>query len=549
MRLWFQRNLLLAEAPWPQSTYLAVAGGGDFGVVRGGDLTVVVAVRPDSKVVPGEVTFDVRYASAGSGAEKVPLSPAGGTYVKTFEQVTEPFSFFVSGGDERIGPFPVRVIEPAEVRQVEFVVESPAYMQLPIRRVDGMQGGLSVPPGSWVTVRAAVTKELSAARLLLDGQEVGQPAIAPVTPAGADKPSPGVTARFQVAPPSAKVATMTLRFALTDSEGYSSREGAAFPLHISYDKPPSLTVVWGALSKNITLRAMVPMEIDARDDYGLTELNSMVTVQGVSREPLTLPIAKADPPQRRITLPQAAVDLEPLGLNVGDSVRVWVSAADSLPADSGGPNVRASDTRDFTVVSEEQLLAELLKQQKEMRIRMKQALAAQAAARDRMLAAADQATPAGSGAEVRRLLDESARSQQSVAGSLAGIVHTYQGILAILTSNRAGAEADRRRMASNILEPLEGMTQKPMPTAMAAIEAAGRSDQPTSQGAELARLAGVQQGFYDRMDAVMREMAQLESVQELARTLSIIINVSEEVKAGIQGRLKTRTKGLFDAPK
>ena len=551
VKLWFRRNVLLDDVPWPHNTYLEVAGGPEFSVIRGGDLSVAVSVKPDSRIVPRRAVFHVQYDAGDKTRETVDLSARWRGYVKEFHQVSEPLAFWVAAGDARTPVCRVRVIEPAEIRQVEFVIEYPPYIRRPPRRVDGMLGGLSVPAGGWLTVRAAVTKELSAARLLLDGQEVGSPDIRPVSFAQAssadgDRVWPGVVGRFQVLPRQEPQTSMTLRFSLTDADGHVTRSAASFPIHIRYDQPPSVKTAWPGLSGVVTPRAMIPLQIEAWDDYGLTSLKALVTSVGKSTEGADVPLRTIDPPAGNATVTDARIDLEKLGPELGDVIGLATSAADSLPVADGGPNVRVSSVRQVRVVSEPELLAGLLKQQKEMRMRMQDALAAQARARDRALAARDRAGSDGRAAEVRRLARESGRQQQTAATFVATVVRTYRNILTVMTINRAGKPADRQRMAGRIIEPLADLLDEPMPAALSAINAAIAAEHGLESAGELARIAETQQGLYDRMERVMKDMAQLESIQELARTLGMIIEVSEEVKQGISDRLKRRAGELFD---
>ena len=56
MGLWFRRNVLFADVPWPRQTYLTVEGAPELRVVRGERLMVTVQADADH-VVPREVRY------------------------------------------------------------------------------------------------------------------------------------------------------------------------------------------------------------------------------------------------------------------------------------------------------------------------------------------------------------------------------------------------------------------------------------------------------------------------------------------------------------
>ena len=322
------------QRPIPRQTYLVVLNGPEFRVPRGGDLTVVVAVGPESSVVPDRVVFHLVYGSVGAVEETVEAAPGTRTYVKRFQSVSEPFKFSVTGNDDRTELNFVRIVEPPDLKQVEFLVQYPYYMKLPSKRFDGMTGVLAVPPGSLVSVVATATKPLSAARMLLDAQDAGTLRLKPVRFADQPATEDGMAGQFVLVPTSRGQTTMTLRFELTDTAGFVNRGGSHFQIRVLYDEPPKLKVAWLGLTKEITTQAKIPLEIDARDDYGLTALSATVALKGQDGPAARVNLAELNPPQPHVSLPQAVVDLaamKDLKLQLGQTVQVAVLAADSMP--------------------------------------------------------------------------------------------------------------------------------------------------------------------------------------------------------------------------
>ncbi len=174
MGLWFRRNVLFANDPWPQSTYLKVLDGPDFTVVRGEDLTITVEVTKESSKIPPSVTLHADLPSVGRALlEMNPVAGSSRTFQKTFEAVSEEFEFYVTGGDDlrdRARPHRVRIVDPPALTHVEFTVEYPAYTGRGSRRITEKAGAgmLIAPLGSWVTITGRSTRDLKHARFLIE---------------------------------------------------------------------------------------------------------------------------------------------------------------------------------------------------------------------------------------------------------------------------------------------------------------------------------------------------------------------------------------------
>ncbi len=605
MSLWFQRNVLLRDTPWPRDTYLKMVKGPEFRVVRGGTLSVTVAVEPHSTVTPAYVTFHMKYDTAGTVEEDVEID-AKGIGRKDFTDVTEPFSFWVTGNDGRTEECRVVVVDPPELKSLKLTVSYPTYLRLAPRVFDGLAGAMTIPPGSTVQIEARTTKVLSHSYLFLDGAPIGVIAAKGPPPAMPENPAeeqrnvwkqsmeawedaPDAKGYFELPvaktpdtpattqPATGRPATvkpkhagpptmaLTLKLRHTDSSGEGFDGWGGVTIQVDYDKAPGLKVNWLALSKKITAVAMLPLAIDADDRHGLTGLQANIVVKGISREPMLLPIEGVDetgkspfgadgtievadsktPPKRRVVLKASLIDLKPLGLKVGEVVRVWVEAIDSLPVGMGGPNRRKSDVREFKIVTEKELMGELLKQQKQMRARMQKALSGQADARDRARAAADQASVANT-AEVQRLIGESVRKQQTVAGLVASIAYTYQTIYDVMKYNRAGSERERIDMAGEIIEPLNAAVDKTIPALQTHIDKAARSIGSASNEKQLRQVHAEQQRLYEQLDQIMQKMVELENLRELARLLADVLGDSTSIGQGIRDRLKDATSNIFD---
>ncbi len=223
-RPWLLRNLLLRNVTYPRRTVLTVEGGDPQRVVRGGALTVVVHADP-RRVVPETVTYHMRFPSLGDLVETVKsTADAPARFVKVFPAVTEPFTFFVTGNDDRTTRFRVELVEPPALTDVRFMIVAPAYTRMAPVTVNATEGALNVPEGSRITLAAAATKDLASATVFIDGEPIG--ACRVVTPEGGAPRT--VEGDFQVRTPEPFQPRLNLRIALTDTQGFENRSAAAF---------------------------------------------------------------------------------------------------------------------------------------------------------------------------------------------------------------------------------------------------------------------------------------------------------------------------------
>ncbi|RPI59242.1 MAG: hypothetical protein EHM48_09175, partial [Planctomycetaceae bacterium] len=183
MSFWFQRNVLFMNIDWPQKTYLTVLDAeGNFEVLRGDDLTVTV-VADEGSEAPDSIVFHADYRnSVGKTEESVDVNPDKRSYTKVFAGVNEPFSFYVTGGDDnrdKARPHEVVLIDPPALNEVQYQVEYPAYTHKEPSQFRPVQGVIVAPIGSTLRLTATANKDLSEASLMLDKVATGSAQISP----------------------------------------------------------------------------------------------------------------------------------------------------------------------------------------------------------------------------------------------------------------------------------------------------------------------------------------------------------------------------------
>lgn len=558
MGLWFQRNVLFADVDWPQETYLSIEGGREvngrlvFRVVRGRSLNITVKADAEH-VVPSEVTFHMDFPGLGTVAENVAGAGADGNiYVKNFNNVAEPFEFYVTGNDDKTGDCHVTVVDPPELLDVRFTIDYPAYMSRPRGEIEFERGVLSIPPGSRVVLSGRANKPLAGARLLLDGVEAAPLRLVSTGDVSEqnDRAGPkGLEGHFYL-PERPDKSLIKLQFELTDTEGVTNLRGATYAIRIEPDRSPSVDMNRAAVRADVTARALIPLMIHGRDDYGVAGFEVCVTPVSPSKT-TTAPAAKKIPvpgvPVAREARVTYELDIEPMKLKVGSVVRIHTVVRDTLPESFGGPNRSQSLVQAFKIVSEEELMAELVRLQREISQEFIGCVVLQGQVKDKVLAAADRLDSSGLDVEIRRELAVAAKAQRRVAVQCASVAQRLSSVLDEMNYNRIGTPTEKRRLAGKIILPLLEISEKPMVNLGASLARASKETDAAAVGQITTSATETLDGFYKELEKILEEMQRGIRRQELENHLKVIIKVSTKILEEIRQKAKTETGTIFDA--
>lgn len=337
--VWARRDLLLLDTSWPQSTDLELDPSTPLVVAIGDDLPVAVRLlkgRPNTVTVERTVagrtsrsrsmdfresnSWDVFVAEIGpesseveqvlntlglqrerSGrvaygvsaqeAEKLKtsLEAAGATarmksydvFHHEFKNVSEPFSFFVRGGDDSVGPVTIEVrLQPRiDMRSVRIRYDYPAYTgreaedERPQRHAN-----VKVPVGTRVSYRMSTNIPVRRVIFVLYQHEEGRPPR--------EKPADEQTIREDVAiqeaeSPAGKTVTAFsgtfeversgyYYFELIDESGFQSDRPQKFRVQAIPDRKPQVRIVEPQrITEDVSVDALVPVKVVLNDDYGI----------------------------------------------------------------------------------------------------------------------------------------------------------------------------------------------------------------------------------------------------------------------------------------
>ena len=545
MALWFQRNVTIwSRAEWPQQTVLKVEGGPDFTVVRGRDLGVTISVA-GGKFAPEHVTVHARYPSvAGMTEDRVHRPDADArTYVKIFRAVSEPFEFYVTGGDDSHDadrPHKVHVLDPPAVRDVSFTVVCPPYMkQAKPRKYPGALGTINVPAGSTIQITARSTKNLTSASIFLDDKPAGEITVSETAVSDLPGPQPRALTghvALQVQPvvrgKARRVQARELRLSRTDTDKITNPSAGQYLLQVLPDQDPKVSLRKRGVGASVTPEATLPLLVHATDDNGLSALKAQVRVLPKKDKPIDEPIKLVEPGAREAR-PEHELELAKR-FKPGTAIQISVEVKDTFPPEWGGPQHGTSGVLDFRVVERDKLMAELVRRQKELRLEFIQTIALQTSARAKVLLATQTAAGQGVPLEARQAVSAAAGLQASVASECAKAAMTLQAILDELTNNKLGTTESRAQLAEGVIRPLRDLSG-PIQSALEALRGMAKLTDAGGLRSQGDLLAQAQQKILDRLKAIRDRMQKLESQQELAYKLEMIIKLWDKVVKTTRG--------------
>jgi len=544
MGLWWDRNVAFGDVSWPQDIYLEVEGrpamdeNGNFHVLRGGDLEIVVTAKPGDPVSPAppppRITLYADYESVGLTEDRdIKLNQnRSRTYTKVFRTVSEEFVFYFVGGDDRRKiEHRVTLIDPPGISWLRFTVEYPAYMNRPPRDFDESRTVLAVPPGSWITVRLATDKPIDFKHpdtgVLVDAKRLGDFGIDIDPPVGSPRNAPSnLVGRFQLpaaespdAKDSSPMRTMTI--SLRDTDGFANRRAVQYKIRVEPDIAPQVTLKKRGVSGAVTPSAILPLVIQAKDDSGLSELRVKLTWGGDKPQSKSWVVRPAPEGNREFnTLYE--LDIKGLELIPGMTVRAVAEADDLMPAELGGPNTGESGAMSFRIVKRDELLAEMVRKQKALRANFEQTVRKQEdsiATTQAVITVIDAGAKASDAA--RRLRDATSM-EIGVGGDCAKTSIAMQEILTEMIYNRIIEAKGRSETINGIITPLAEVAAR-----IEALTAEMKLTE-TAKDAEAFRkqavgIEDVQQEVLDVMRSVLERMIKVAEAQELAYKLERLI--------------------------
>jgi hypothetical protein len=263
--------LPLSDVPPPGDWVLKLTPGNDVTIAEGDNLEVCVEVEKNSRstaLAPPLIAWREKSdfippaQDGGEHAVMGPLAQSGGQpasrggFVHIFANIQTPFAFRVFAGDTFTRSVAVKVLPMPRLQDAAFRVTPPAYTGQKPQTFAGPPAPLSALAGSQVEISFAIqppvqsaTWNLGGNSAVFDGNNARWKAMVIVTNSGAYE----IRAAYQ---PGGK----PLGIARGD-------------VQIIPDNPPEVDFVTEDRNRLVQIGKILPLEILARDDFGLAEIS------------------------------------------------------------------------------------------------------------------------------------------------------------------------------------------------------------------------------------------------------------------------------------
>jgi len=559
LRTWFNRNIMLLDDQWPQSTYLEIAGveDGVLTVSRGMDHRQIVTVTEDSKIPNVTVSLEIDNPGGRTIQQMKPTGKLDGReHVFMFHNVSSKFRFRASGGDATTKWVDVKLVEPPNIIELKVKGLLPEYTGVDEVEYTG-NGPHAVLAGSKLRVDIKTNKPLSSAALKLGDeaflmtQTEDDQTFGLTTPTG-----------------DGQLAGGEYEFELTDPEGIPGSRRSKFKIAIKEDEPPRVRATLYGISGLVSARAKLPTSYQAVDEYGIRKTTfdcnwkTDDADEPVQRE---VPIQEFDKSEDGTPIRNAKqdllLDLIPLNLKPGTSFRFSVAAFDTFPTN---PKIGHSQEFLLRVVTDEELRADLLRREIEQRKAFDQAYQIQMELRSELLAlSARQPEPGTSKADFDSQreagLIELVRNQKGVGTAIDRVANRFEDFLIEVQYNRLdedenkqaeaiGAGKEERietRFGEKIIKPIRELDREFVSMATRNMDNCRRAVTTQDElGAAVDQTVAIQDQILERMKQILDRMNNSESFQDLINDLLEVKKGASAVGEGIKKALKP--KDIFE---
>lgn len=541
--LWSRRMIWLSDEPWPRRVRLEAEGfvDGVRVVARGTDAEVLVRAS-SAEELPAIV--DLRSRGAGSQGRgwrtdrmgtRGGATPAGQTFGHVIKGLSESLELEIRGGDARLRPLRLEVIDAPGLETLSLVTTLPEYLGGGSRPA-ATSRVVPVPRGSSVDITCTATTPLTAARVAVVEQGVEAVLAELATTSGGPLPR-SISARID-----GVMSDQAVVVHVTDSHGLTNRDPITFVISAVPDEPPQVALKLLGISTAVTPTARIPVVGTIADDHGLTAATVTLAAAAPAAEAgdpapaVERPIERVRPGMAVAEFTADAAEtvlLEPLALPVGSRLTISVIATDGCGL-TGGANRGQGDVWMLDVVTPEALQAMLEAREVVLRRRFESVIADCGQARDRLASA----EPVGDElvVAVARLGDATGRA----VGETAEIAAAFRDIRLELENNGLLTPEIDVRLITQIADPLAGLAADALPPLAAACR--GVSD-PAGARNGLVREAD---DVLARMRALLAMMMELESFNEVIDRLRGVIRTQEEIRVDTLEQQKQRAREALE---
>ena len=471
--------------------------------------------------------------------------------------ISEDLTFYLQGGDHRIGPYEIHVVDEPLVESAELDCVFPKYMvdeesgrwtarSLPV------SGRMAMPLGTKVDVVAASNGNLS--KVYAIDQNSGELTHAEITPAGFTLPIEKIDGNRDIA------------FYMVDQHGVVSETPHRITLDSVEDQPPAVEGLLTGIGSAITPNAVIPLVGTITDDYDVNSVWIEIETPVSDTILQDVPQKKDGSVDTRFDFRQYAQDNTGFALpDQNAEVLVVLKASDKMDLGTAA-NVGLGDEHTLELVSSSELLKLMEQLEVGQRKRLEQIFNEVSDVREYLVrtkpAAGDDSdvilepgeaassSPAASrqSNDLRTLFAQRAILQiDKSSKEIAGVANAFDNIRMQLINNRVDSEDRKIRLAKQIVAPLRSITDGILKELRGSVSKLDQSLIKNADDDETSRLTGQSIRQTDQtlaqIDEVLSILVKYETQNEL---LDIVRRMIDEQETLLDQVKKLRQREAFD---
>ena len=563
-----------------------------FRVAKGTTLNLTVRARSADESSEGDTppkklprSCKLHFETADGNYGSQTLNKAGGvrdgwqTYRlqgAPLSAMTKDLSFTILGGDFRLGPYLISVVDEPIVTKTELDCEFPKYMQdensmRGSARTISWLGKTELPLGTQINMRVACNKRLQKV-YVVDNNSLGDDDTDDSAPANEDRQMATITETGFEYPIKNLVESTATQFYMVDTDGILSQSPHTVSVSPIVDQPPVVEVALVGIGSSITPSAVLPIKGTVEDDYDVDAV--WMEIETPVTDTLETKVAF----NRRGVL-EASFDFQEMALKEGGFVLPTSGAEVSLVTKASdrfdlgdGANVGIGDAYTLTVVSASELLQILEQLEVGQRKRLELIFNEVSDVREYLIRTrkqnqrspielqpgeistdigADSVPPDRQRNDLRKLFAQRAILQiDKSSKEIIGVAESFDDIRLQLINNRVDSEDRKIRLAKKIVQPLRAIpvgVLTDLRAVVAQLETALTSQMSDSTDASAAGMTESAIQLTDNtliaIDDVLSILVKYETQNELLDIVRRMIGEQEEL---LDQTKKLRQREAFD---
>jgi hypothetical protein len=522
-KLWAARLFAASNIPWPQNTYLQITSleNNTLVVPRGEPFVLRATAKPGS-VVPDLISLRCREEGASRTSANFTLFAAN-DFRYDFAAINAPVTVEVWGGDDVLPPFTIRPAERPRIVDLKLVAQHPWQNQPQSYSFSGSDSDLSFLPQTKMHLTFTANTPIAQAKLV---SSTTRPAQADLVQLDDE--------RFAI--DWLHHQSVQLQLELIGRDAHLESPPTDVSIGLKTDEPPHITLAFTGVHQRVSPQARIPLNIDARDDYGVAQVSMSTKLERpdpnnpakLAAETQHTNLFGPASPANELEIQQTqTVALAPFKLAAGCLVTISASARDACYI---GAQTTKSRPLTFRIVPPEELFREILLRQQAERARFRKQADEARNIREAM-------TTLSTAADVAQL----AHRHRAVQREMTGIATALNDSVTEMRLNALATDEAYTLIQKNVLTPLKSLNEDYLNPQKAALDQLQADDSKA-----LAAIEDRQDKLIAQMEEILKQMSQWDSFVDVLNQLNEIIRMQDQAQQQTNQMKKKQTDSIFE---